>query len=110
MPNYVQKQLDRYGWKKPKRPQNCPYEPAPVKYGAKSDEIIHEKTLPLLDKTQQKFIQQVVGSFLYYARAIDMTILTVLNAIASEQTNQRREPCNAYTNSLITWQLTPPRS
>ena len=85
MRNYVQKQLDRYGWKKPKRPQHCPYEPAPVKYGAKSDEIIHEKELPLLDKEEKKFIQRVIGSFLYYARAIDMTILTALNAIASDQ-------------------------
>ena len=30
-------------------------------------------------------MQQVVGSFLYYARAVDMTVLTALNAIASEQ-------------------------
>ena len=71
--------------KKPKQPQHCPYEPAPVKYGAKSDEIIHEKEFPLLDKEDQKFIQPVIGSFLYYARAIDMTISTALNAIASEQ-------------------------
>ena len=85
MSNYVQKQLDRYSWKRPKRPQHCPYEPNPVKYGAKSDEIIHEKESPLLDKEDKKFIQQVVGSFLYYARAVDMTILTALNAIATEQ-------------------------
>ena len=31
MPNYTQKQLNRYGWKKPKRPQHCPYEPGTSK-------------------------------------------------------------------------------
>ena len=35
MPTYVQKQLDRYQWKKPKRAQHCPYEPNPVYYGKK---------------------------------------------------------------------------
>ena len=85
MPTYVQKQLDRYQWKKPKRAQHCPYEPNPVHYGKKSDEIVHEKESPMLDEKEKKFIQQVVGSFLYYARAVDMTILTALNAIASEQ-------------------------
>ena len=63
MPNYVQKQLNRYDWKRPKRPQYCPYEPNPEKYGARSDEIIQEKESPLLDKEEKKFIQQVVGSF-----------------------------------------------
>ena len=69
MPTYVQKQLDRYQWTKPKRAQHCPYEPNPVRYGKKSDEIIHEKESPKLDEKQKKFIQQVVGSFLYCARA-----------------------------------------
>ena len=35
----------------------------------------------------KKYIQQVVGSFLYYARAVDLTILLYLNAIAAEQAN-----------------------
>ena len=32
-------------------------------------------------------IQQVVGSFLYYARAVDLTILVALNDIATESAN-----------------------
>ena len=36
-----------------------------------------------LDKDGQKYIQQVVGSLLYYARAVDITILLALNKIAS---------------------------
>ena len=85
MPNYVQKQLVKYKRARPKRPQHCPCTPNPVNYGKKSDKIIHEPDSPFLDKKDKKFIQQVVGSFLYYARAVDMTILTALNAIASEQ-------------------------
>jgi hypothetical protein len=31
-------------------------------------------------------VQKIVGSILYYARAVDMTVLMVLSTIASEQT------------------------
>ena len=40
---------------------------------------------PPVSKEEKVYIQQVVGSFLYYARAIDMTILHALSAIAAEQ-------------------------
>ena len=39
MPNYVQKQLIKYQHQKPKRPQHCPYQPNPIFYGKRSDEI-----------------------------------------------------------------------
>ena len=85
MPNYVAKQLARYNVLPPNRPQHCPYEPNPINYGKKSDDIIHEKESPKLSKENKKYVQQVVGSFLFYARAIDMTILLALSAIAGDQ-------------------------
>ena len=39
----------------------------------------------MLGKENKKYIQQVLGTFLYYARAADPTILVALSAIASEQ-------------------------
>ena len=38
-----------------------------------------------LDDDGKKFIQQVTGIFLYYARAVDPTILVALRAISSSQ-------------------------
>ena len=87
MPNYVAKQLTRYRHKAPKRPQNCPYDPPPRVYGKKSQEMPKEKASPPVSAEEKKYIQQVVGSFLYYARAIDMTILHALSAIAAEQSS-----------------------
>ena len=81
------KQLVKYKWDKRKQAQHCPFEPNPIHYGVKSDHIIHEDNSPKLDGTGKKNIQQVLGSFLYYARAVDCTILTALNAIATEQVN-----------------------
>ncbi len=41
---------------------------------------------PLLDKKGIKRVRQIVGSTLYYARAVDMTVLIALSSIAMEQT------------------------
>ena len=71
----------------PKKPQHCPFEPKPIIYGKQSDTIPQEEPSPTLDKDEKKYIQQVAGSFLYYARAIDMTIPLALSNIASEQAN-----------------------
>ena len=64
----------------PKRPQYYPLNPEPVNYGKKLDIIITKPEGEKLDKEGKKYIQQVVGSFLYYARAVDMTILQALKA------------------------------
>jgi hypothetical protein len=85
MTKYCLKNLKKYNHEKPRKPQDCPYEPYPKKYGTSAQDVTPEDTTPPLDKEGIKWIQQVVGSFLYYARAIDSTILMSLNAIANEQ-------------------------
>jgi hypothetical protein len=42
-------------------------------------------TSPPLDKAGKKFIQEVMGVFLYLAHAVDLTMLTVLSSLASKQ-------------------------
>ena len=53
-------------------------------YGKKIHNAPAEDTSPLLSPVGIKHIQQVVGSFLYYARAIDNTIHPALNDIGSQ--------------------------
>ena len=55
----------------------------PVRYG-KESQLVSENDSPSATEKGKKYIQQVLGRFLYYARAIDMTILHALSAIASE--------------------------
>jgi hypothetical protein len=88
MPNYVQKQLVRYRRRNFHRKQFCPFQPAPINYGQNSDELINEPESPAVGKENEKYIRGVVGSFLYYARAVDLTILTALSDIASEQSKR----------------------
>jgi hypothetical protein len=71
----------------PTKPQNQPYPHIPPKYGAKVQYAEPEDTSPKLNKANKKFIQEVTGTFLYYARAIGSTMLTALSALASEQSD-----------------------
>ena len=94
MPNYAPKQLLTYGIPPPKLAQHTTFEPRPINYGTKPDTIIHEDPGKLLGEYEKKYIQQVLGSFLYYARAIDMTILLALNNIATHQAKPTESTMN----------------
>ena len=56
---------------------------------------IHQKTLQtyLLKKTTH--IQRIVGSFLYYARVVDNTNITVVNEIAATQASPSKKKKDA---------------
>ena len=47
-----------------------------------------EDTTPKLNKHKTKFVQQVTGTFLYYACAVDPIMLVALNALALDQAAQ----------------------
>jgi hypothetical protein len=44
-------------------------------------------TLTLLPKENKKFIQEVIDTFLYYARCVNSTMLAALGSIAIQQAN-----------------------
>ena len=87
MPGYVQKQLTRYAHPSPRQKRHTPYDPAPLILGRAAQELPPKDESTPLDKKGKKRVQQVVGSFLYYGRAVDMTILMALNKIAGQQAN-----------------------
>ena len=61
----------------------------PIQYGYKGTQqyTIDQDNSPLLQKKGITRIQSITGSFLYYARAMDSTILPALNEISTRQTN-----------------------
>jgi hypothetical protein len=86
MPGYIKKKLHEYGHVYPKRIQTCPYSPKPKSYGAKAQAPLPSNDSKPLDKKGLLKVQKIVVSILYYARAVDMTVLMALSSIASEQT------------------------
>jgi hypothetical protein len=87
MPGYVAKALKRFHHQKPTKLQHQPYPHAPVKYREKVQYAAPVDNSPELDKAGKKFIQEVTGTFLFYARAVDATMLTALSSLAAEQAN-----------------------
>ena len=91
MPGYVTASLQRLQHVPQKAPQYSPHVHTPIKYGMKGSRQYTnapEKSL-LLPPDEIKHIQSVTGSFLFYGRAIDYTVLPVLNEIASMQAKPR---------------------
>ena len=84
IPGYVPKALKRFNHEFPSRPQHQPYPHVPPDYGAKKQYAKAADASPLLDKHGKKYVMQVTGTFLFYARAIDSTMLPALSAIVSQ--------------------------
>jgi hypothetical protein len=79
------KQLAHYAHPAPVKPQLCPFSPNPITYGKDNQATTPADNSPFPDNAGKKRIQQVVCSFLYYARAVDVTILMALSDIATQQ-------------------------
>ena len=86
MPNYISKLLHALQHLTPAKPQNSPHAHIPIKYGATSQLVIDPPPLARVSDKDIKYVQRVVGSLLYYARAVDSTLLTALSSIAAEKT------------------------
>jgi hypothetical protein len=60
--------------------------PAPKQFGSKVQATLPPDLSPILDKAGIKQVQKIVGSTLYYAQAVNMTVLMALSSIAAKQT------------------------
>jgi hypothetical protein len=81
----VMKQLVKYGHVALTKSQHCPYSPSAIQYGKDNQAPTPSNDSVLLDKAGKKRIQQIVGSFRFYARAIDPTIVMALSDFSSQQ-------------------------
>jgi hypothetical protein len=94
MPGYVERALARFGHLIPKILQHQPHKHTVPTYGAIVQYAKDDDATNLLSKEDKKYIQQVLGTFLYYGRAVDSTMLTVLSSIASNQAEPTEETMN----------------
>jgi hypothetical protein len=90
MPGYIDKALIRFKeWTGTKHAHSPGVYKTP-EYGARV-QYATDDTSPALNKADIKTLQEVVGSMLYYARAVDPTMLTTVNTIASAQATPTEE-------------------
>ena len=100
MPGYVNMALIRFKHRTPKQRQDQPYQHVIPNYGAKTQYAVVPDRTALLDKDGKKFVQQVTRKFLYYARAVDSTMLVELNALAYEQASPTKKTMEKVMNFL----------
>jgi hypothetical protein len=85
MPSYIEKALKRFQHPPLIVPQDHPHQHVKKLYGQKIKLTNPLDTSPPLNKAGKKFIQEVMGVFLYLVQAVNSTMLTALSSLAFKQ-------------------------
>ena len=99
MPEYVKQVLCKF---QHILKQKC-YSPSPFTppiYGKKTQMAKIDTTAPMSADEKKKLLQQVCGTFLYYARAVDCTMLHALNYLATRFNNGTQQTVKAVQHFL----------
>jgi len=86
MPGYIEKALQRFKLPSPYKQQHSPHAHINPKYGARVQFTAPPDTSPRLSPKETTTIQEVIGTLLYYARAVDLTLHVALGTLGSVQT------------------------
>ena len=107
MPGYVEKALlNHFVYKMPPRPQHAPHAWLKPTYGAALQYTAPEDTSTPLDANGIKHLQEIIGVLLYYARAINPTMLVALGTLASAQIKGTKATARAAA-LLLDYAATP---
>jgi hypothetical protein len=85
MLRYIDNLLLKFKHPCPLKPRLSPYTCLPISYGAKTQFSPEGDISALLDDAHKHRIQEIIGSLLYYARAVDNKRLVTLSTIAAKQ-------------------------
>jgi hypothetical protein len=99
MPGYIARALQRFVHPKPARPEHSPHAWAAPVYGSRQQFATND-TSPPVDMKDTTRIQEVLGTLLYYAQAINCTMITSIGSIATQQANTTTATMKAITQLL----------
>ena len=99
MKGYVKKALLQFQHKDPTRHYAAPSQYIPPNYGQKQQMTNIDLSKPMT-KAQTHFLQQITGKFLYYARAVDCTMLHALNDLATQTHSGTQKTMKAVAHFL----------
>ena len=97
MPNYVNNALHKFQHDPPLRSQDAPHTWNKPVYGAAVQYATNDSPSSTLESKAVNRVQQIVGTFLYYALAVDSTMLVALSAIGSEQSHATQQTLDDTT-------------
>ena len=99
MPKYILSALHKFQHPKPARPQDAPHVHLRPDYGTKI-QYAREDNSTALSPDDKRVVQSILSTLLYYARAIDSTMLPALNELASKQASPTEEILHACRRLL----------
>ena len=85
MPGYIERLLDHLKHPKPKRQVDAPHRWRKPEYGKTTQYNIPIDNSPYLTAAAAILLQSIVGSLLFYSRAVDPSMLPGLNEISTQQ-------------------------
>jgi len=100
MPGYIKRALLLFCHPHPKQPKHAPHTWQRPNYGAKIQYAPEPDHTTALDVADCKRVQEVIGVLLYYARAVDPTMLVALGTLATQQTNGTQATMQDLTHLL----------
>ena len=100
MPGYIERALSTFLRVPSARLQHSPHAWIPPSYGATVQYAQPDDISPPLDARALLHLQKVIGTLLYYARAVDSTMLVAMGSLASAQTNGTAATTVAITQLL----------
>ena len=109
MPGYIEKALQRFNHPTPKKPEHAPHAWTKPQYGSKIQMTAPPDSTQPLDKTGIKRLQEIIGTLLFYARAVDSTMLVALGTLAAAQTKGTEATAKACTK-LLNYAATHPNA
>jgi hypothetical protein len=106
MPGYIKNTLHKFQHHQPIKAQHAPHDWVRPTYGAKVQYAKNPTNLSILDKIGTQRVQAINGTLLYYARAVEPTMLPALNEISSQQaspTSDTIKKCNQLLDYAATY-------
>ena len=108
LPGYIKKALQRFQHTPPPRPEHSPHPWQPPNYGKPQTAPI--PTTTPLTPTDRKWVQEFLGTFLYYARTIDPTMLPAISSISAAVSTSPISDIRSRINHFLNYASTHPNA
>jgi hypothetical protein len=100
MPGYIARALQRFSHPPPTKPQHSQHAWQKPSYGDRIQYAPNSNTSPALDSKETKLVQEILGTLLYYACAVDSTMLATIGSIATQQASATKQTMKAIVQLL----------
>jgi len=101
MPGYIERVLTHFQHPAPTQQQHSLHKHDVPRYGAKVQYKDDPDNSPALDAADTKRVQEVLGTLLYYAHAIDPTMLPAIETIATQQAKPTQQTMQAIAQLCL---------